>query len=140
LKIDRAVFDTSVYIAALRQPIDLPSITAGRQLWMNAVVLEELYARAGGREVRTIESLERSFVSAKRLLVPSLNDWRATGLLLANLSRKFGYEQIGRGRLTNDALIAVSSARCGAIVVTLNESDFSRLAQRHDFRWEVARL
>jgi predicted nucleic acid-binding protein len=140
LKTDRAVFDTSVYIAALRRPIDLPSITAGRQLWMNAVVLEELYAGAGGRDVRTLEFLERSFLHTKRMVVPSLHDWRSTGLLLAKLARRFGYEQIGRGRLTNDALIAVSSARCGATLVTLNESDFSRLAEFHDFRWEIAKL
>lgn len=140
MKTDRTVFDTSVYIAALRQPIDLPSIIADRQLWMSAVVLEELYAGAGGRELRTIESLERSFVATKRLLVPSLNDWRTAGILLANVARTFGYEHISRGQLTNDAMIAISSARCGATLVTLNNSDFSRLAQFYAFRWEVARL
>ncbi len=103
-------------------------------------MLEELYAGAGGRGLRTIESLERSFLGTKRLLVPSLHDWRSTGLLLAKLARRFGYEEIGRGRLTNDALIAVSSARCGATLVTLNGSDFDRLAEFHDFQWEVARL
>lgn len=111
-----------------------------RQLWMNAVVLKELLAGATGHQMRTIEVLERSFVVTKRLIVPNLDDWKATGVLLARLARKYGYEQIGRGRLTNDALIAVSSARCGVSVVTLNGSDFVRLAEFCDFRWEMAKV
>jgi len=107
---------------------------------MSVVVLEELLAGAAGPERRTIELLERSFVITQRMLVPSLDDWKATGLLLARLARKYGYEEIGRGRLTNDALIAVSSARCGASVVTLNQSDFARLAEFHHFHWEVVKL
>ena len=107
---------------------------------MNAVVLEELQAGARGQEIRVLELLVRSFIDAKRLLVPNLDDWKATGLLLARLARKYGYDEIGRGRLTNDALIAVSSARNRATVVTLNESDFGRLAEFHPFQWEIARF
>jgi hypothetical protein len=38
--------------------------------------------------------------------VPNLSDWTQTGKVLARLAAKYDYEQIGRGRLTNDALIA----------------------------------
>jgi len=140
LRTERTVFDTSLYIAALRGPVELRLITQERQLWMSAVVLEELYAGAGSQETRTIELLQRSFVATRRLLVPSLMDWKAAGLLLARVARKHGYEHIGRGRLTNDALIAVSSARLGATVLTLNASDFARLAEFHNFQWQIARL
>jgi len=140
LRTERTVFDTSLYIAALRGPVELRLITQERQLWMSAVVLEELYAGAGSQETRTIELLQRSFVATRRLLLPSLMDWKAAGLILARVARKYGYEHIGRGRLTNDALIAVSSARLGAAVLTLNASDFARLAEFHNFQWEIARL
>jgi hypothetical protein len=33
--------------------------------------------------------------------------------VLARVAAKYDYEQIGRGRLTNDALIAMSASRLG---------------------------
>ncbi len=38
------------------------------------------------------------------------------GRVLAKLGAKYGYEQIGRARLTNDALIAMSAVRAGIVV------------------------
>lgn len=103
---------------------------------MSAVVVEELYAGARGREIRMIELLERSFTAAERMLVPDLNDWKQAGLLLARIAERYGYDQIGRGRLTNDALLAVSSLRPKATVVTMNQRDFARLAEFGQFNWE----
>ena len=40
----------------------------------------------------------------------------------------------GRGRLANDALIAMSAARRGATVITANERDFARLAEFRAFQ------
>ena len=72
--------------------------------------------------------------------MPSWEDWVHTGKLLAQLAVKYGYEQIGRGRLTNDALIATSSGRLGIEIVTTNARDFSRLAEFSSFRWRVEKL
>ena len=58
------------------------------------------------RARHAVERLERDFHRAKRILVPNLSDWTQTGKVLARLAAKYDYEQIGRGRLTNDALIA----------------------------------
>lgn len=44
--------------------------------------------------------------------------------------------QIGRGRLTNDALIAMSAAREDILIVTSNGRDFRRLAEFRSFRWQ----
>ena len=64
---------------------------------------------------------------------------RAQRLLGARtLGRQYGYEQIGRGRLTNDALIAMSAARCGYMILTRNARDFSRLAELRPFRYKLA--
>jgi len=49
------------------------------------------------------------------------------------LAAKYDYEQIGQGRLTNDALIAMSAGRSGITVITTNARDFIRLAEFRPF-------
>ena len=103
-------------------------------------MLEELYAGAGIRERRVIDRLERDFDRVKRLLVPSLSDWTQTGRVLAQLASKHRYERVGLGRITNDALIAMSAARLGIRVLTANERDFRRLAELRPFQWELVKV
>jgi predicted nucleic acid-binding protein len=135
------LFDSSVYIRALRGGHE--AILAHRRsepataLWLSSVVLEELYAGAGPRDRVAVELLERDFDKARRILVPSLRDWAQTGKALARVAAKHGYEQIGRGRLTNDALIATSAGRVGITVVTANAREFGRLAEFFSFTWSV---
>lgn len=136
--------DTSLYITALRTGNDAV-LTVRRAawdspLWLSAVVLEELYAGAGIRERRVIDRLERDFDRVKRLLVPSLSDWTQTGRVLAQLASKHRYERVGLGRITNDALIAMSAARLGIRVLTANERDFRRLAELRPFQWELVKV
>jgi len=135
------LLDTSIYITALRAGDDavlkLRRFTPGAPLWLSSVVLEELYAGVKPRDSRIVERLERDFDKAGRMLVPNLSDWTLTGKLLARLAAKYGYEQIGQARLTNDALVAMSAARRGITVITANERDFGRLAQFHPFQWQV---
>lgn len=137
------LFDSSIYISALRRgsaTVALRRLAPDAPLWLSSVVLEELYAGAGGRDRHVVERLERDFGRAKRILVPNLGDWTQTGRVLARLAAKYDYEQIGRGRLTNDALIAMSAGRLGITVVTANERDFSRLAEFCPFQWQVSNL
>jgi predicted nucleic acid-binding protein len=139
-----ALFDTSIFITALRRgneaALALRQVTADAPLWLSAVVLEELYAGAGDRERRAVERLERDFERVKRILVPNLRDWTLTGHVLARLAAKYGYEQIGQARLTNDALIAISAGRLGIRVLTANERDYRRLAEFRAFRWQVINI
>ena len=65
---------------------------------------------------------------------------KRTGLVLAEIAGRFGYEEIRRGRLTNDALIATGAARKGLVVLTTNRRDFARLAEFLPFRWRVVDL
>jgi predicted nucleic acid-binding protein len=136
------LFDTSVYIAALRARDDaalsLRRISGNEPVWLSSVVLEELYAGASSRSRRAVERLERDFDKARRILVPNLRDWTQTGDALARLASKFGYERIGQGRLTNDALIAMSAGRLGITVITANARDFGKLAEFRPFRWRMA--
>lgn len=106
-------------------------------LWLSSVVLEELYAGVRDLDRPVVERLERDFDRAKRILVPNLSDWAQTGKVLSRLAAKYHYESIGQGRLTNDALIAMSAGRTGMTVITANERDFHRLAEFRPFRWQV---
>ena len=138
------LFDASIYITALRRGDDaalaLRRLTSDAPLWLSAVVLEELYAGAADRDRHVVERLERGFNRAKRILVPNLSDWTQAGRVLARLAAKYHYEKIGRGRLTNDALIAMSAGRLGLRVITANERDFSRLAEFRPFHWQATVL
>lgn len=138
------LFDSSVYIEALRGDFNAPLLmqrwSRESPLWLSSVVLEELYAGAQTTDHRILEKLERDFAKANRILVPSLNDWTHTGKLLALMGSKYGYENIGRARLTNDALIATSAARLGVTVITVNARDFSRLAQHCPLQWQKRSL
>ena len=136
------LFDTSLYIRALRGDGALILRRWARQmpLWLSAVVLEELYAGASGTDRRVLAKLERDFERAGRILVPSLSDWSTAGNILARLGQKYGYEQIGWARLTNDALIAVSAARTGILVLTANQGDFARLAEFCALQLQVAEV
>jgi len=136
------LFDTSIFISALRRgggaTSALRSLSAGVPVWLSAVVLEELYAGAGDRDFDVVERLERDFKGIKRILVPSLSDWAQAGRVLARLAAKYDYEEIGRGRLTNDALIAMSAARSSILIITENARDFRRLGELRDFHWQIA--
>ena len=134
------LFDSSIYITALRQgdhAVALRRFTTDTPLWLSAVVLEELYAGTADRDRQVVERLERDFDRAKRILVPNLSDWAQAGKVLARLAAKYHYEKTGQGRLTNDALIAMSAGRLGIRVITANERDFSRLAEFRTFQWQV---
>jgi len=135
------LFDSSIYIMALRKKDDatlsLRRIAGAEPIWLSAVVLEELYAGVNARSRHVVERLERDFDRVGRILVPNLGDWTQTGRVLARLAAKYDYEQIGRGRLTNDALVAMSAGRTGITVVTANARDFGRLAEFRHFRWRI---
>src|SRR6202140_3841993 len=137
-------FDSSIYITALRTgdeaALALRRLAANAPVWLSSVVLEELYAGVAPRSRYVLERLERDFEKARRILVPNLNDWAQTGKVLARLAAKYDYEQIGQGRLTNDALIAMSAARSGITVITANARDFIRLAEFRPFDWQVHSL
>lgn len=133
------LFGTSVYINSLRQGdesiLRTRNVLYASPLWLSAVVLEELYAGASAAGRKHLKKLERDFEKANRLLVPNLGDWAKTGHILASIGEKYGYEQIGRARITNDALLSTGAARLGIIVVTANTRDFARIAEFCPLKW-----
>ena len=138
------LYDTSIYVTALWKGneglLSVRRLDSGSVVWLSAVVLEELYAGAGDRGQKVVERLERDFDRARRVVVPNLSDWTLAGRVLSRLADKYDYEQVGQGRLTNDALIAMSAGRLGIRVITANERDFGRLTEFHNFQWRVATI
>ena len=138
------MFDTSVYITLLRQGADqvmwTRNLEHGSPLWLSAVVLEELYAGADASGRKRLARFERDFDKIGRLLVPALSDWAKTGIVLAQIGAKYGYEKIGLGRLTNDALIGVSASRMGITLLTVNSRDFARIAEFCPLKWELLQV
>jgi len=137
----QVLFDSSLYIGAFRGDREAGLLferwRGKAPIWVSSVVLEELYAGADAAAVRLIGKLESDFARARRVLVPNLSDWTQTGRILAKVGAKYGFERIGQGRLTNDALIAASAARCGIEVITGNARDFARLAEFCPLEWRV---
>ena len=135
------LFDTSVYIASLRrgedQIMQTRNLEHGSPLCLSAVVLEELYAGANVTGRKKLTRLERDFEKIGRLLVPTLSDWSRTGNVLAQIGQKYGVEQIGRGRLTNDTLIGTSASRLGITLLTINERDFGKIAEFCPLKWDL---
>jgi predicted nucleic acid-binding protein len=127
------LFDTSVYISALRlgetTVLGTRNAAYGSPLWLSAVVLEELFAGADARGRKRLVKFERDFVKVNRLLVPEASEWSRTGTVLAQIAEKYGYERIGRARLTNDTLIGTSAARRGIVLLTRNNRDFRVIAE-----------
>jgi predicted nucleic acid-binding protein len=140
------LFDTSVYISAMRRGdasilssrrATRKGVSHDRPLWLSVVVLEELLVGArDGKMKKLLAYLERDFEQAGRLLVPLQSDWTASGQVLALIGERYGYEEVGRARMTNDALIAMSAARNGIVVQTMNEEDYRKIAEFRPFEWE----
>jgi predicted nucleic acid-binding protein len=138
-----ALFDTSIYVSALRRGDSGSAIArfiAENDMWLSAVVLEELYAGARERDRHVVELIEGRFSKENRILLPELDDWIQAGKVLSRLAAKYDYEQIGRSRLTNDTLIAMSAARTGVTILTANMRDFRKLAEFRAFSWQVASI
>ena len=139
------VLDTSVYIKALRG--DGPDILSranivvndkSTPLWLSAVVLEELFAGASDtRAIKALTQFENNFNKLNRILVPNQTDWSIAGQILNKIGKKYGFEKIGKARLTNDTVLAMSVARNGFTLLTANVKDFRLISEYREIKWRV---
>lgn len=134
----KLLLDTSIYIPFINKGISNPILNQGPDrslLFMCAVVVEELYAGAHDpASVKLLGKLYDVFVSANRLVVPDGRDWQKAGKIIAQLERKYGFEEKYLARISHDILIALCARRIGATVVTNNAKDFLRIREFVDYR------
>ena len=137
-----ALFDTSVYIQHFRlgdySILQTRTLTSGTSLWLSAVALEELYVGADAKGRKLLSRLEKDFDSSGRLLVPNLSDWTKAGNMLAQIGEKYGFEKIGKARMTNDALMGASASRKGISVITKNARDFQLISEFCALQWKIS--
>jgi predicted nucleic acid-binding protein len=120
--------DTSVYIdlwtgalAAER----LSSVRRGLVVRHSSVVLSELGRGARTRAaVKVVESLKRV---SRSPWTPTAEDWWKAGALVRDVGDEQGWEVGKRREFQNDALIALTARRRGAVIVTRNRFDFALL-------------
>jgi predicted nucleic acid-binding protein len=125
-----AILDTNVYIDHWERGSRSDELQLVRQSLIirhSAVVLSEL--RRGARSTaakRLVESLRRA---ASVILTPTEEDWWRAGEIISRLGMRRGWDPNKRRELQNDALIALTARRQGAIVVTGNAVDFQLLGE-----------
>lgn len=134
----KLILDTSIYIPFINDGVAHPIIdfSQGHPIFfMSAVVMEELYA--GTSDAATIRLLDRlfdTFAKLNRMVAPDASDWQKAGRVVAQLGRKYGFEEVFLSRITHDVLIALSARRIGASVVTNNMKDFLRIQEYVDIK------
>ena len=135
----KLLLDTTVYIDALqgRLPKSVEIALRAGNLWHSAVTEAELAALAGlldpsHSETRRVIAQIAASVElrpAHRILVPDRDAWREAGILAGLLARLQQYGKSERRKALNDALIFLTAAKNGCVVLTRNVRDFDLLMQ-----------
>jgi predicted nucleic acid-binding protein len=135
----KLLLDTTVYIDALQgrllEFVEI-ALRAGN-LWHSTVTEAELAALAGmldpsHPETRHVTAQIAASVElrpAHRILAPDRDTWREAGILAGLLARLQQYGKNERRKALNDALIFLTAAKSGCVVLTRNISDFDLLMQ-----------
>lgn len=136
------VFDTNVYVAALREGLEGPTVRrledASPRTFLASVVSAELRAGAldeAGR--RAVIELVHRFERLGRVVVPTAGSWNEAGDVLARISRRDPRFRTRLRGLWNDTLIALSARQVGARLVTANLDDFGLLRRYVRFDFEA---
>jgi predicted nucleic acid-binding protein len=135
----KLLLDTTVYIDALqgRLPDFAEIALRTASLWHSTVTEAELAALAGLLDparpdrAHAIAQVAASIElrPSHRILTPDRDTWREAGILAGLLARLQRYGKNERRKALNDALIFLSAARNGCVVLTRNLSDFDLLMQ-----------
>ena len=129
-----ALIDSNVYIDHWERGLHASLLDRVRQAFIvrhSSVVLSEL--RRGARTFparRRVEDLRRIAVE---VWAPPDEDWWEAGRLVQSIGDANGWETAKRREFQNDALIALTTRRHGATLVTENVADFRLLLQKIRF-------
>ena len=125
-----AILDTNIYIGHWEHGLYEETLEFVRQAYLvrhSAVVLSEL--RRGARTREAERQVTALFRIARLRWEPTAADWWEAGKLVREIGDAQGWDRHKRREFQNDALIALTARRYGAVVVTDNQSDFDLLAR-----------
>lgn len=135
----KLLLDTTVYIDELqgKLPREVEVSLRLAEVWHSTVTEAELSALGGLLDpvhANTRNAIQQVLASverrpAHRILNPDRQAWREAGILAGLLARLQKYGKAEQRRALNDALIFLSAAQHGCVVVTRNISDFDLLMQ-----------
>ena len=135
----KLLLDTTVYIDALqgRLPDYAEVALRAGTLWHSTVTEAELAALVGLLDPKRPETTgviaqiaaSIDLRPAHRILTPDRDTWREAGMLAGLLARLQAYGKNQRRKALNDALIFLTAAKNGCVVLTRNISDFDLLMQ-----------
>jgi predicted nucleic acid-binding protein len=135
----KLLLDTCVYIDALqdRLPRFVEIALRAGNLWHSTVTEAELAALVGlldpshpeTEHVMAQIAASIEMRPAHRILVPDREAWRDAGILAGLLARLQHYGKNERRKALNDALIFLTAAKSGCVVLTRNVTDFDLLMQ-----------
>lgn len=136
----RLVFDTSIYIAAIRGGLFSPAFRLLQEklprTFLSSVVSAELLAGATHPAARrAVMDFVRRAHKVRRVVTPDAGTWERAGELLGEIRQGRPHLRSQVKTLWNDVLIAVSARQVGAMVVTQNARDFELL--QHYLRFEL---
>ena len=136
------VFDTSVYITAIRGGLDSPAfLTLQERLprtHLASVVSAELRAGATSEGARrAVHEFTHWAHRVGRIVTPNASDWERAGDILGRIRVKEPKLRSRLPSLWNDLLIALSARQIGATVVTSNALDFELLRRYVRFDLET---
>lgn len=135
----KLLLDTTVYIDALqgRLPQSVEIALRAGNLWHSTVTEAELAALAGlldpshpaTQHVIAQIAASVDLRPEHRILAPDRDAWREAGILAGLLARLEQYGKNERRKALNDALIFLTAAKNGCVVLTRNVKDFDLLMQ-----------
>jgi predicted nucleic acid-binding protein len=135
----KLLLDTTVYLDALQGnlPQYVEIVLRAGSLWHSTVTESELAALAGlldpkhPETPRVIAQVAESIDQRPehRILSPDRDIWREAGILAGLLARLQHYDKKERRKALNDALIYLTAAKNGCVVLTRNVLDFDLLMQ-----------
>jgi predicted nucleic acid-binding protein len=134
------VFDTNVYIAAMRGGLGSPALQKLQEdlprTYLASVVAAELRAGSLTESARkAVHEFTGWADRVGRVVTPGASDWERAGDVLGRIRRTEPRLRSKVSTLWNDALIALSARRIGATLVTRNIEDFELL--RRYLRFEL---
>jgi predicted nucleic acid-binding protein len=132
------VFDTTVYVAAIREGLASPAArtleAARARTYLASVVSAELRAGAlteAGR--RAVQELTLWSHRVDRVVTPTAGSWERAGDVFGRLRRLEPRLRSKVPTLWNDLLIALSARQVGATLVSENVHDFELLRRYVSF-------